>query len=184
MSPIKPSVIVNGREYAWPQQPVVVVCIDGSEPDYIIEAIRAGAMPWMAQVIGEKRTDGQAVEGRGIDLRGDCVIPSFTNPNNMSIVTGVLPEVHGICGNFYYDRETGVEIMMNDPALLRAPTLFKAFQVAGAKIAIITAKDKLRRLLGHGLSLDGARDEQCSDLFLVGESRRGQRPAQRHRQRG
>ena len=165
MSPIKPSVIVNGREYAWPQQPVVVVCIDGSEPDYIIEAIRAGAMPWMAQVIGEKRTDGQAVEGRGIDLRGDCVIPSFTNPNNMSIVTGVLPEVHGICGNFYYDRETGVEIMMNDPALLRAPTLFKAFQVAGAKIAIITAKDKLRRLLGHGLSLDGARDDNAAICF-------------------
>ena len=105
--------------------PVVVVCIDGSEPDYITEAIRAGAMPWMAQVIGDKGTDGQAADGRGIDLRGDCVIPSFTNPNNMSIVTGVLPEVHGICGNFYYDRETGVEIMMNDPALLRAPTLFK-----------------------------------------------------------
>ena len=165
-----PAVIVNGREYAWPQQPVVVVCIDGSEPDYITEAIRAGAMPWMAQLIGDKRTDskdahGQGAGGRGLDLRADCVIPSFTNPNNMSIVTGVLPEVHGICGNFYYDRETGVEVMMNDPALLRTPTLFKAFQDAGAKVAIITAKDKLKRLLGNGLCLDGSRNGNAAICF-------------------
>ena len=166
----KPAVTVNGREYAWPEQPVVVVCIDGSEPDYITEAVRAGAMPWMAQLIGDKRTDSKEVDGRGadergLDLRADCVIPSFTNPNNMSIVTGVLPEVHGICGNFYYDRETGVEVMMNDPELLRAPTLFKVFQEAGAKVAIITAKDKLRRLLGHGLSLDGSRDSNAAICF-------------------
>ncbi len=166
----KPAVTVNGREYAWPEQPVVVVCVDGSEPDYIIEAVRAGAMPWMAQLIGGQRnepeeTDGQDADGRGLDLRADCVIPSFTNPNNMSIVTGVLPEVHGICGNFYYDRETGAEVMMNDPALLRAPTLFKAFQDAGAKIVIITAKDKLRRLLGNGLCLDGSRDGNAAICF-------------------
>ena len=165
-----PAVTVNGREYAWPKQPVVVVCIDGSEPDYITEAIKAGAMPWMAQLIGDRRTDskeadGHVADGRGLDLRADCVIPSFTNPNNMSIVTGVLPEVHGICGNFYYDRGTGVEVMMNDPALLRAPTLFKAFQDAGAKIAIITAKDKLRRLLGNGLCLDGSRDGNAAICF-------------------
>ena len=169
MPTIKPAVTVNGRKYAWPQQPVVVVCIDGSEPDYITAAIRTGAMPWMAQVIGErtnpKETRGPVDDGRGLDLRADCVIPSFTNPNNMSIVTGVLPEIHGICGNFYYDRESGTEVMMNDPALLRAPTLFKAFQQAGAKVAIITAKDKLRRLLGHELSLDGSRDRNAAICF-------------------
>ncbi len=166
----KPAVTVNGRKYAWPQQPVVVVCVDGSEPDYIIEAVRAGVMPWMAQLIGGDRigpgqANAQDAAGRGLDLRANCVIPSFTNPNNMSIVTGVLPEVHGICGNFYHDRETGAEVMMNDPALLRAPTLFKAFQDAGAKIAIITAKDKLRRLLGNELCLDGSRDDHAAICF-------------------
>ncbi len=166
----KPAVTVNGREYAWPQQPVVVVCVDGSEPDYIIEAVRAGAMPWMARLLGSSqiessRADQQNTDGRGLDLRADCVIPSFTNPNNMSIVTGVLPEVHGICGNFYYNRDTGAEVMMNDPSLLRAPTLFKAFQDAGAKIAIITAKDKLRRLLGNGLCLDGSRNGNAAICF-------------------
>jgi phosphonoacetate hydrolase len=126
----------------------VVVCIDGSEPDYIEQAIAAGVMPWMQKV----------VEQQGSDLRVNCVVPSFTNPNNISIVTGVPPVVHGICGNFYYDKANDREVMMNEPTLLRTPTIFKAFQVAGAKIAIITAKDKLRRLLGNELDFgtDGA----------------------------
>ena len=141
-------VSVNGRNYLWPNRPRVVVCIDGSEPDYIEQAIAAGVMPWMKKI----------VEGQGSDLRAHCVVPSFTNPNNISIVTGVPPVVHGICGNFYYDRENDREVMMNEPDLLRTPTIFKAFQDAGAKIAIVTAKDKLRRLLGNELNYgaDGA----------------------------
>ncbi len=132
---------VNGRDYQWPSKPLVVVCIDGSEPDYIEKAIEAGVMPWMKKI----------VEQQGTDLRAHCVVPSFTNPNNISIVTGVPPAVHGICGNFYYDRENDREVMMNEPELLRTPTIFKAFQDAGAKIAVVTAKDKLRRLLGNEL---------------------------------
>jgi phosphonoacetate hydrolase len=98
------------------------------------------------------------VSNQGSDLRANCVVPSFTNPNNISIVTGVPPVVHGICGNFYYDKANDREVMMNEPELLRTPTIFKAFQDAGAKIAIITAKDKLRRLLGNELNFgkDGA----------------------------
>ncbi|WP_204314041.1 alkaline phosphatase family protein, partial [Klebsiella aerogenes] len=82
------------------------------------------------------------------------VIPSFTNPNNMSIATGRPPSVHGICGNYLYERETGKEVMMNDPRFLRAPTIFKAYYDAGARVAVVTAKDKLRALLGHGLAFD------------------------------
>ena len=142
------TVSINGRDYCWPQRPVVVVCIDGSEPDYIEQAVAAGVMPWMQKV----------VSSQGSDLRAHCVVPSFTNPNNISIVTGVPPVVHGICGNFYYDRENDREVMMNEPELLRTPTIFKAFQDAGAKVAIVTAKDKLRRLLGNQLKFgeDGA----------------------------
>jgi phosphonoacetate hydrolase len=97
-------------------------------------------MPWMKRVL----TQGSAVVA-------DCVIPSFTNPNNLSIVTGVPPAVHGICGNYLYDTESGVEVMMNDPKWLRAPTLLAALAEAGCKVAVITAKDKLRKLLGHQL---------------------------------
>lgn len=144
-----PSTIeVNGRPYAWPQQPVVVVCIDGSEPAYIEEAIAGGHMPFLARALAE---------GGGTDLRADCVVPTFTNPNNLSIVTGTPPAVHGISGNFFLDPETGDEVMMNDPRFLRTGTIFKAFHEAGASVAIVTAKDKLRRLLGHGLDFSAGR---------------------------
>ncbi len=78
-------------------------------------------------------------------------MPSFTNPNNLSIVTGVPPSVHGICGNYFFDPERGEEVMMNDPRHLRVGTILAAFSAAGAKVAVITAKDKLRKLLGHGM---------------------------------
>jgi phosphonoacetate hydrolase len=133
---------VNDRTYRLPRQPVVVVCVDGSEPGYIDRAVEAGRAPWFAKVLKE-----------GTNLVGDCVVPSFTNPNNLSIVTGRPPSVHGICGNYFLDPETGKEVMMNDPKFLRVETLFPAFQRAGCRIAVITAKDKLRGLLGKGLEL-------------------------------
>src|SRR5688572_32124739 len=88
----------------------------------------------------------------GTSRIAECVVPSFTNPNNLSIVTGVPPAVHGICGNYFYDRDAGQEVMMNDPKYLRAGTLLAAFSAAGARLAVVTAKDKLRRMLGHGMT--------------------------------
>ena len=131
---------VNGRTYRLPEHPCVVVCVDGCEPDYIAQAVAGGHMPWMKRVLGE-----------GTEVIADCVMPSFTNPNNLSIVTGAPPAIHGICGNYLYDTDSGVEVMMNDPKWLRAPTLLAALADAGCKVAVVTAKDKLRKLLGHQL---------------------------------
>lgn len=143
------AITVNGRHYRLPSAPTVVVCVDGSEPGYIEAAVAAGVAPWFARTLKA-----------GTDLLADCVVPSFTNPNNLSIVTGVPPAVHGICGNYLLDPDTGTEVMMNDPKFLRAPTLFTALQAAGRRIAIVTAKDKLRALLGHGLRI-GPKDAIC-----------------------
>jgi len=139
-------ITVNGRDYAWPRHPTVVICVDGSEPAYIEQAVAVGAMPFMQDMLA-----------RGADLRADCVMPSFTNPNNLSIVTGVPPAVHGICGNYFLDPASGEEVMMNDPSFLRCGTVLAAFAEAGAKVAAVTAKDKLRALLGHGLPLGSGR---------------------------
>ena len=131
---------VNGRRYRLPQSPTVVVCVDGCEPDYLAQATFSGHMPWM------KRTLAQ-----GTGLVADCVVPTFTNPNNLSIVTGAPPSVHGICGNYLFDAASGTEVMMNDPKWLRAPTILAALADAGKRCAVVTAKDKLRRLLGKGM---------------------------------
>jgi phosphonoacetate hydrolase len=138
------NVEVNGRAYRLSPKPAVVVCVDGCEYDYLEAAVAAGVAPF----IGKMLTEGTA-------LKGDCVIPSFTNPNNLSIVCGVPPSVHGICGNYFWDPQAnggaGAEVMMNDPAYLRAGTLLAAAAGQGAAVAVVTAKDKLRRLLGWQL---------------------------------
>lgn len=140
------TVTCNGRSYAFPKAPTVVVCLDGSEPGYIEKTIEAGRAPNFERFL---RT--------GANLRANCVIPSFTNPNNLSIITGRPPAVHGIAGNYFYDPATKSEVMMNDPKFLRAPTILKAFHAAGAKVAMVTAKDKLRLLLSNGLEYESGR---------------------------
>ena len=134
------TVVVNGRSYNQPSAPTVVICIDGSEPGYIEKAIEAGRAPTFARFMSN-----------GANLIAECVIPSFTNPNNLSIITGRPPAVHGIAGNFFYDPATGTEVMMNDPKFMRAPTILAGFHDAGFKVAMVTAKDKLRLLLSNGL---------------------------------
>ncbi|WP_418119710.1 phosphonoacetate hydrolase [Variovorax sp. 350MFTsu5.1] len=148
------SLEVNARSYRWMSRPVVVVCVDGCEPAYLDAAIAAGVAPY----IGRMRKTGA-------DLLADCVVPSFTNPNNLSIVTGAPPAVHGICGNYFFDRELGQEVMMNDPKYLRAGTVLAAFADAGAEVAVVTAKDKLRKLLGHrmkGICFSSEKADQAS----------------------
>jgi phosphonoacetate hydrolase len=132
----------NGRGYRWMSEPLAVICVDGCEYDYLERAAAAGVAPFIAKMLRE-----------GSAFKGAAVVPTFTNPNNISIVTGAPPAVHGICGNYFYDREADAEVMMNDPKYLRAPTVLAAFSKAGAKVAVVTAKDKLRKLLGHGMEL-------------------------------
>lgn len=136
-------VIANERAYPWPRSPAIAICLDGCEPAYLEVAIEKGLMPTLKRMREE-----------GTDRLAHSVIPSFTNPNNLSIATGRPPAVHGICGNYLYERETGKEVMMNDVRFLRAPTVFSRFYDAGARVAVVTAKDKLRALLGAGLRFD------------------------------
>ena len=138
---------INNREYpSILNQTSIVICLDGSQKEYIDEASKLNLTPNLDDIIQ-----------KGENLMAHSAIPSFTNPNNISIVTGQPSSVHGICGNFFYTPETGKEVMMNDPQYLRAPTIFEKFYQAGAKIALVTAKDKLRTLLGNGLKFNEKR---------------------------
>lgn len=136
-------VVANDRTYPAPKTCAIAICLDGCEPEYLTKAIADGLMPTLKRM-----------RETGTDRLAHSVIPSFTNPNNLSIATGRPPSVHGICGNFLYEPETGEEVMMNDVRFLRAPTVFSKFYEAGARVAVVTAKDKLRALLGAGLKFD------------------------------
>src|SRR6202521_936751 len=111
MKPNGKTIAVNGRDYNPPERPTVVICLDGSEPGYIEKAIEAGVAPTFARFMKD-----------GAHVHASSVIPSFTNPNNLSIITGRPPSVHGIAGNYFYDMANDREVMMNDPQFLRSPT--------------------------------------------------------------
>ena len=132
-------VVVNGREYRLPVRPTVVMTIDGGDPRYFDDALARGLMPRLSQMLGSG----------GSYFRGLGQMPSLTNPNNLSIVTGVSPAVHGVPGN-HYRAPSGEEVQLVEPSFLRAPSIYAELRRAGARVLAVTAKEKLRRLLGHG----------------------------------
>jgi phosphonoacetate hydrolase len=138
------SFTINQRTYQLPSRPVVVICLDGSADDYLDAALARGRMPNLHRM---------SLSGFRGFARG--AMPSFTNVNNTSIVTGVPPSIHGVGGNFFFDTTTGEEVMMNHSRFVRCPTLFPAAQRAGRKVAVITAKEKLRNIFAAGLIEEG-----------------------------
>jgi len=154
----------NGRSYRRPDKPLAVVCIDGGDPAYIESGLKDGIIPNIARFMRD-----------GFSTVADGTVPSFTCPNNMSIVTGRPAAVHGISGNFYLDRETGEAVVMTGPELLRADSIMAAFSQSGIRVASITAKDKLRQQLGKNMALDGnggsvSFSSQCADRCTLAEN--------------
>lgn len=136
------SISLNGVTYQWPEQPIVVVCIDGGDPAYLDKGLRDGILPNIARFM----RDGFSAVSMG-------TVPSFTCPNNISLITGAPPSVHGISGNYYLDVESGKAVVMTGPELLRSRTILAEFADAGARVVSITAKDKLCKQLGKDLDL-------------------------------
>lgn len=136
------TISINGKSYRQPERPVVVVCIDGGDPEYLQQFLAEGTVPNIQRFVEE----GYSTVAMGS-------MPSFTCPNNMSIITGTPVAKHGISGNYYLDTNTWQPVVMTGPELLRGDTILAGFADAGAKVVTITAKDKLRRQLGKGLDV-------------------------------
>lgn len=128
----------NGRSYALPKRPVVVICLDGFDPEYLQRGVTDGVLPTIRGLMSAGYV-GTAL----------ATVPTTTNTNNTSIVTGVPPAVHGINGNYYLDAETGEEIMVTDARRLRCGTILGAMSMAGVQTAVFTAKDKLLKVLAY-----------------------------------
>lgn len=150
------SATVNGRHYRLPREAVVVICADGCGPEYLDVALARGVVPVLERMMRE-----------GFHATAQAVVPTFTNPNNVSIVCGVPPAVHGIAGNYFLDRATGEEIMMLDEAQMRAGTILAGLSREGARAAVVTAKDKLRRALAMGLEGIACSAERPEDAYAL-----------------
>jgi phosphonoacetate hydrolase len=129
----------NDRSYSAPGARILAICADGWDPDYVDDALARRLMPRLCE----------ALDGGGSYAVGRAQVPTFTNPNNVTIVTGVSAAVNGIAGN-HYRAADGAEVQVTDPTFLRATTIHAAALEAGIGVLCVTAKDKLRALLAAG----------------------------------
>ena len=148
-------ITVNGKSYRWPKAPVVVVLIDGGDPAYIHAGLALGLLPNFKKFMDE-----------GFVSVAQGAMPSFTNPNNVSVITGVSPAIHGISGNFFLNPATGKETMMDQPEFLRADSILSRFSEHGAKVVAIVAKNKLAKLLAYklqnGITFSSEKADTCT----------------------
>lgn len=136
---VRDPIVVNGRVCQRPRRPTAVVTVDGCDPRYLEDGLGRGLLPRLTELL---RGPGQLHPGL-------AQMPTFTNTNNLSIVTGAPPVVHGLPGNHYLAPD-GQEVQLSDPAFLRSPSIHAALQQASCRVLLVTAKEKLRRLLAHG----------------------------------
>lgn len=122
---------------------VLMFLIDGFDPAYVQPA----RMPRLAALM---QAGASTLDGRG-------VLPSLTNVNHISLLTGTYPARHGLSTNFYYDRTTRTEVFMEQVSFVREPLLFERLKVVGWSTALVTAKEKLTKLLRRGL-------DHCVDM--------------------
>ena len=116
----------------------VVIMVDGLDPEYL----ESCSTPFLRQLA----EDGFMVEG-------NAMVPTVTNVNNVSLITGSYPQTHGITTNYWFNRETGSELYMESGEFIKNETMFQRAETQGARSLVVTAKDKLRRLLGNGATL-------------------------------
>jgi phosphonoacetate hydrolase len=154
MACVATAITVNGRTYRLAPRPIAVICIDGCGDDYLDAALVHDRMPHLAQM---------ARSGyRGL-VR--AALPTFTNVNNCAILTGMPPSATGISGNYILDSATGEEIMTNSSTFLRNETILAAAARSGRRVAMVTAKDKLRELLSKdlkGIAFSSEKADQAS----------------------
>lgn len=116
-------------------QKVIVIMMDGFGDDYYSNS----DMPTL-----------RSMAKKGIYKVVPSLMPSVTNVNNASIITGVPPDINGITGNAFLNPATGKEELTEDPDLVLTPTIFERAHKAGVLSMLFSCKTKTVRLLSRG----------------------------------
>ncbi len=133
-------------------KPIVIIVIDGFDPEYI-------------QACNTPNLD--EVYSKGFLKVGRCMMPSVTNVNNVSLVTGLYPESHGINCNYWLDTETGRETYMESADFILAETLFQKADRLGKRTLMVSSKDKLRTLIGAGATVAFSSEQPLDQIVSV-----------------
>lgn len=94
---------------------VILISLDGTRPADVAE------LPLFRRIARQ----GAVADGLA------PVFPANTFPNHVTLVTGVVPDRHGIVNNVFRDPERGLHRYADDPTWLEAPPLWALLDRAG-----------------------------------------------------
>ena len=128
----------------------LIVQIDGCDPAYLA----AAETPTLDRIARE-----------GFYQTGLGVVPSVTNVNTVSLVTGAFPEVHGVCSNYYIDPHTKEGRYVESAEDVRCPTLFERLPERQSLVMVV--KEKLLRLVGRGAHMSLTAEQPPAELVAA-----------------
>lgn len=126
--------------------------VDGFDPEYL----QACNIPNIDEVCS-----------RGFLKIGRSMMPSVTNVNNVSLVTGLYPGSHGINCNYWLNSETGQETYMESADFILSETLFQKADRLGKRTLMVSSKDKLRTLIGAHATVGFSSEEPTEEIVSV-----------------
>lgn len=133
---------------------VVATTVRGGEPAHVYLVVVDGLDARFATPEHMPRLYGLATREpeKTSVLPALAVMPTRTNPNHASLLTGLHAEAHGIVGNAYAPRGAAHAEKMDDPALFRVETLLTVVErrTPARRTVAAFGKPKLARLFGPG----------------------------------
>ena len=107
------------------------ICIDGWDYEYI-------NYHKMEFISLKKRSFAKPVRS---------MMPSVTNVNNLSIISGAYPSKHGICSNYNYSKNLNQGTYLEDNKYVMSETIFNICNEKNLTSILATSKNKLKTLL-------------------------------------
>lgn len=116
----------------------LIIVIDGCAADYITK---------------ENTPNLYRLAEAGFYSKVKSAIPSVTNVNHASILSGSFPNNHGVVGNYYYDRGTGKEGFIEDSHHMKAESIIDIYSKQSKSTALLTVKGKVLEVFGENVGI-------------------------------
>ena len=111
---------------------IIVICIDG----------------WDAEYLDYRKMDFiETNKNNGFTKIVNSMMPSVTNVNNISILTGQYPSKHGICSNYNYSMKTNQGVYLEENKYIQSETIFDIYSKNNLTTLLATSKNKLKTLI-------------------------------------
>ena len=130
----------------------IAICIDGWDYEYL-------DYHKMEFISLKKESFAKHVKG---------MMPSVTNVNNLSIISGDYPSKHEICSNYKYSKNLNQGTYVEDNKFVKSRTIFDICNEKNLTSILATSKNKLKTLLiNNNLKNNLSYSTENAEEFLI-----------------